>query len=217
MKCYGVLIAIAIGVGLTQPSGAGDTPFPNMSEPIIIDVNDDGYQLTSPTAGVRFDLRGNGNREQVAWTAADSDDAFLAIDENHNGVVDSGRELFAGVLGPPNGFSTLAAYNGFRTVDDLKMGRNRAATGILTPADAVFAMLLLWTDRNHNGMSEENELESLAHAGFTKIYLGYEDISQLDSFGNLFRYEGKASRRTQNGVEVLRRATAIRLRPAAQR
>ena len=52
------------------------------------------YKLTGPSRGVQFDVDGDGAKEQTAWTAADSHLAFLALDRNGNGVIDSGKELF---------------------------------------------------------------------------------------------------------------------------
>src|SRR5579863_8573513 len=57
------------------------------SSPIIIDTTGKGFHLTSAVAGVMFDIRGDGRPIQVAWTADDSGNAFLALDRNHNGRV----------------------------------------------------------------------------------------------------------------------------------
>ena len=64
------------------------------NSPLIVDMNHDGYRLTSVRDGVWFDLDADGTPEPVAWTAPDSDEAFLALDRNGNGFIDSGAELF---------------------------------------------------------------------------------------------------------------------------
>jgi hypothetical protein len=84
------------------------------NSPLIVDTARDGYRLTSVENGVRFDLNADGVAEQVAWTGRDSDDAFLALDRNGNGRIDSGAELFGNHAGAPqpgrqtpNGFEAL--------------------------------------------------------------------------------------------------------------
>src|SRR5262245_57551020 len=171
--------------------------------PLIVDAAGDGYTLTSVADGVRFDLDGDGVPERVAWTAAGSDDAFLAVDENHNGRIDGGHELVgAWRSGPSNGFSALAASASYE--------RGHASTpGVLTSADPIFNRLILWVDANHNGISEENEMTSLAHAGFTKIFLGYTGVGAPDTAGNMFLWHAEALKLSQFGVEVARDVTAI--------
>jgi hypothetical protein len=52
----------------------------------LIDVDGDGFNLTNASNGVNFNFSGDGQL-RISWTAADSDDAFLVLDKNNNGMI----------------------------------------------------------------------------------------------------------------------------------
>lgn len=138
--------------------------------PILIDVTGNGFSLTNALGGVDFDLDGDGSVERIAWTSAGSENAWLALDRNGNGVIDNGQELcgnFTAQTEPPTG--------------EMRNGDQ----------DFVFSSLRLWLDTNHNGTSEASELQSLSTLGLSSIEPDYKTSKRTDEHGNQFRYRAK--------------------------
>lgn len=207
-----VFVAIFVVAVLPQPSAS--TPqhrtanASGVTEPLIIDVNGDALSLAALEDGVAYDLRGEGQPQQTAWIQKGSDDAFLVVDVNNNGKIDA-NELVGGMSPGPNGFATLRSYDGVTRFDTPDAGR-LPPDGQIDEHDALFAKLVLWTDANHDGLAQESELESLAHAGVTAIYTGYMGRSERDCFGNVIVFDGRCSLRNARGVEVQRTVSAVR-------
>ena len=177
-----------------DPCGTDSNPDASLQpvcSPVIFDISGDGFHLTSAGNGVKFDISGRGKPIQIAWTAAGAQNGFLALDRNTNGVIDDGTELFGNftlqpTIDHPNGFNALSIY------DKLENGGNE--DGIIDANDRIFSYLRVWIDANHDGVSQKEEVHTLAEMEIVSIDLRYSLSEKTDDFGNLFRYKAKINK-----------------------
>jgi hypothetical protein len=181
-----------------RASGEGDGP---TAELLLLDLDGRGVCLTDVQSGVTFRLAPKAPPVRTAWTCPLRANAFLAIDVTRNGRIDGVWEVVGGMLGPKNGFDYLSV----RVRQDRRWSPTLEAVGVVDGRADLYQSLILWTDLNHNGLSEESELQSLAHAGVLSIALAAERSDMPDAAGNTI---------TRSGVFTLRRGVATVSRPA---
>jgi hypothetical protein len=155
-------------------------------DPLLVDLKGVGFSLTNRQNGVKFDFFGNGKPKQIPWTAAESSTGWLVLDRNGNGLIDSGVEMFSNVAPQLDsnqrtkmGFLALSAY-------DLP-GNGGNGDKVIDSKDLVFGKLRVWIDKNHDGISQSNELLTMGEAGVQSISLRYERANWSDVYGNQFR------------------------------
>jgi T1SS-143 domain-containing protein len=124
------------------------------SDPLILDLDHNGYQFGTT---VSFDIDADGAKDQVAWNT--SGDGMLAVDLNHDGVINDGSELLTPDFDHGHFASSSAALASLDSNGD----------GLIDADDAAFASLSIWQDRNADGITDEGELTSLADNGIKSI------------------------------------------------
>lgn len=168
----GSQLADMAAAGIPQCSGNGNA-YP-IGSPLVVDLDENGVTLSTMET-VSFDLAGTG--ELVRIPALTGADAFLVLDLDGNGNIDSGVELFGnnsmcGERICTDGVEALAFYddNGDQRIDSL---------------DSVFSQLQLWRDQNLDGLSNSGELTTLASADIVTISTQARlDLSWSDALGN---------------------------------
>lgn len=103
------------------------------------------------------------------WPEPDAPGYFLAIDRNGDGLINDISELFGSPESTSNGFEVLRELD---SNDDF----------VINKKDPAFSKLLLWNDKNGDGISQPNELFTLRQKGVTSISLRYTKATQPVSY-----------------------------------
>ena len=155
----------------------GTTPDPLVKtivyvDPLVLDLDGDGLEITPLSKGVLFDANGDALKTGTAWVG--SDDGLLVWDRNGNGTIDTGVELFgdetllANGEKATHGFAALSELDTGSLVDGITVG---AGDGVFDTQDAQYNTLRVWRDLNQDGVSQANELQTLAQSGVRAISL----------------------------------------------
>ena len=143
-------------------------PPPVLRDPLAIDLNGNGIETVGIGATpILFDHNADGIRTGTGWVQAN--DAWLVLDRNGNGLIDSGRELFGvdTLLSGTPGVDAVYASTGFAALARLDSNNDR----VFNTSDTAFTQVRLWQDLNQDGISQSTELFTLAQKNIASISL----------------------------------------------
>ncbi len=180
-----------IALAVYHPAFAFAAPgkaFKDFQSPLVLDLDMDGQlnlvDVWDETKAVRFDLECTGTAQRTGWVAAQ--DGLLAMDLNGNGRIDDGGELFGeySQVGP----NTKKYKDGYQALATLDANGD----GVIDARDGEFGKLLIWQDRNQDGVTQKGELKTLAQHGITALPLAHRDLGVKPSIvaGNEVRLIG---------------------------
>ena len=135
----------------------GDANFVTAVDPIILDLDGNGFSFSDLSTGASFDINADGNVDQVAWNT--SGDGILAMDIDDDGVIDDGSEIF----------TPSFAGGSFASGGEALASLDSNGDGVIDADDEAFAKLLIWQDADADGVSDEGELSSLVANGIASI------------------------------------------------
>jgi hypothetical protein len=121
-----------------------------VKDPLVINFNGASAQLTEEKFS--FDIDNDGTEDQISFVGPNS--GFLALDNNQDGIINNGSELFGALSG--NGFAELAQYD-------------EDNNNFIDENDRIYNKLRIWTQSNEGNQ----QLIALGQAGIGAIYLGY--------------------------------------------
>lgn len=192
--------SIASFYGANDASDVGECD--QTSSPLVVDLSGKGIELSPPEDGVKFDIKGDGDRQQISWLK-NPEQYFVVLDDvsnNSKGTAEirSTLELFGNrTIGPDgkvaaNGFEAIGKYdnNGDKRIDR---------------KDSIFASLRLWNDSNRDGIGQESELVTFDQVGLVELDLNYVHSDERDLYGNEYRQKSRAknaSGRTFDLIDV---------------
>ena len=129
---------------------------------LALDLDGDGIETRGTDGKIVFDHNNDGVKTGTGWVR--SDDGLLVLDRNSNGTIDNGGELFGVDTVKADG---TKASDGFDALSDLDSNND----DIFNSSDTRFADVRVWRDLNQDGISQSNELSTLAANNIRSISL----------------------------------------------
>nr|CAD6436783.1 hypothetical protein REQ54_04087 [Rhizobium sp. Q54] len=166
------------------------------ADPIVLDLDHNGFAFTSLDDGVMFDIDADGRGDQIAWA---SQDGILALDLDGNGLIDDGSEIFTPDF---NGGKFASGVGALASLDTNSDGK-------IDAEDEAFSKLSIWVDANNNGVSDVGELSSLSENRLASISLtagttgGTEDGQTIFSEGSFTFEDGTTGGYVEVGFEAI--------------
>lgn len=120
-----------------------------LKDPLVVNFSGGAAELTQTKFA--FDIDADGIEDQVSFVGSGS--GFLALDEDDNGAISDGTELFGAVTG--DGFAELSRHDGDRN-------------GWIDESDEIYSRLRIWT-KDPQG---NDRLFALGEKGIGALYLG---------------------------------------------
>jgi len=124
-----------------------------LKDPLVVNLEGSPAQLTVDKFA--FDLDADGYDEEISFVHGNS--GFLAFDQNQDGIVNNGKELFGAMTG--NGFNELAQF------DEDK-------NGWIDENDAIFSQLQIW-QKDSNGFDQLS--------GLLEMNIGAISLASIDT------------------------------------
>ncbi|MDB9419312.1 hypothetical protein PN467_01890 [Microcystis aeruginosa CS-563/04] len=180
-------------------------------DPLIVDLDNNGIKLINlDNSLIRFDIDADGYSENVSWT----NDGLLTVDLNHDGTINNITEIFSEYFKDGSANSGLEALKTYDTNNN----------GIISSTDTQFNQILVWQDLNQDGISQPNELKTLAQHNITSINLNAIASESIQD-GNIIKKRSFFNRAdgtggeisdvaflvTQTGFKVIQTATGIQI------
>ena len=156
-------------------------------DPIVLDLDGDGIETIGANEfkGAMFDHDNDGIRAATGWIK--SDDGFLVIDRNGDGIINNGTELFGDGTILEDG---KRAKNGYEALAQLDSNHD----GKIDANDENFNQLRIWRDLNQDGISQANELFTLDKLGIKSLNLDYTNSNTSLDHGNQLAEKGSYER-----------------------
>lgn len=190
---------VTIGVGAVPPPPP-PTPVVLNSDPLVIQIQPhSNLLLSNPANGVVFDIFGNNfaaGRRKVSWTIGYAF-AFLALPDESNQIRNINQLFGDRTIGPDrkqaaHGFDALQKYDGYLGEGNYSLTQRNS---IIDKNDAFYLKFRLWIDKNRDGLSTSEELQTLEQAGIASINLRFDaKFSERDQHGNIIAHKSFAKK-----------------------